>query len=128
MALQPQQQFINAAAFRQRFDRQFNRAAARQAETVRIVGGNAVADDFGYVAADAVVAHAGDQVIFNAAARDRADHRAIFANGQRGADGARAGTPGLDDGDQLTAAPGRDPRGAGFQYFEVDRVHEWNIL
>ncbi len=37
--------------------------------------------------------------------------------------GARAGTPGLDDRDQLAALAAVDPGGAGFQYFEVDAVH-----
>ncbi|MNN73149.1 hypothetical protein D3C81_1892400 [compost metagenome] len=68
-------------------------------------------------------AHGVDQVIFDAAARDGTDHRAIVADGQGGAHGAGAGTPRLDDGDEFAAVAGGQPGGAGFQNFKVDAVH-----
>ena len=40
-------------------------AAAGQPEAVRLVGGDAVADDFGRRAADAMIAHACDQVVLD---------------------------------------------------------------
>src|SRR5471032_1825368 len=123
MALQPFQQLCDAAVRGQRFNGQFDGAAAGQAEAVRLVGADAVADDFRHAALDAVRAHVGDQVVLDAAARDGTYDAAVVADGQRGADRARTGTPGLDDGDQLAAVAGGDPVGAGFQYFEVDAVH-----
>ena len=44
---EPRQQLADAAGGRQRLDRQFDGAAAGQAEAVRLVGADAVADDLG---------------------------------------------------------------------------------
>jgi hypothetical protein len=75
-----------------------------------------------------VAAHLLDQVVLDAAARDRADHLAVVADGERGADRARARAPGFGHGDQFTAVAGPEPGGGGFQYFKVDAVHGIAVL
>jgi hypothetical protein len=92
-------------------------------QAVRLVGADAVADDFGPGAGDAVPAHLLDQVVLDAAAGHRPDHAAVGADRQRGADRPRARAPGLDDGDQLARQALGDPARGGFQNFKVYAVH-----
>ncbi len=123
-AFEPVQQFADAAGGRQGFDRQLDGAAAGQAEAVGVVGADAVADDVRHgVRGDTLGAHVLDQVVLDAAAGDRADHAAIVAHGEGGADGARARAPGLDHRDQFAAVARGDPAGGGFQYVEVEAIH-----
>ena len=128
VTVQALQQFGDGAGAREWFDGQLNGAAAGQAEAVRFVGGDAVADQLRGAACDAVLAHALDQVVLDAAAGDGSDYAAIVADGQQRADRTRAGAPGLDDGDELAAVTGVDPRGGGLEYFQVDAVHGSAIL
>ncbi len=87
-----QQQFGQPAARRHRLQHQFDRAAAGQAEAVRLVGRDAVAQQAGPLAGadglDAAGLDALDQVVLDAAARDRADGFATAVDGHQ-----RAGRP-----------------------------------
>ena len=68
---------------------------------------------------DYAIAHAWRGAIFLV----QADYAAVVADGEGGADRARARSPGLDHGDQLAAVTGGDPCGRGLENFEVDAVH-----
>ena len=86
-----------------KFQQQLQGAATGQAKAVGLVGADAVLDQARRPARDVLFASRGgsvgwgggwgigpgeavDQVVFNAAARDRTDHRAVLAQGHDGAD------------------------------------------
>ena len=91
-----------AGGIRVKFQQQFQGAAAGQAKAVGLVSADAVLDQARRASRDVLFARrrgrcgagvspgeAVDQIIFNAAARDRADHRTVLTQGHDGAHRAR---------------------------------------
>ena len=117
---------LNLAIGLQRLDRELNGATTGQPKSMCLVCRDAIGDDFRLGARNAVFTDPIDQIIFNAASRDRADHMTIFTNSQRRTFRTRTGAPGLDDGNEFTLLAGGDPIGAGFQDFEIDAIHGSN--
>ena len=81
------QQGIQAAGGVERLQHKLERAAAGQAEAVGLFGADAVFDGLGLDLLQAFAAHTVDQVVFNAAARYRADDDTIVAQREHGAFG-----------------------------------------
>jgi hypothetical protein len=117
------QQFGYQTSRGQWLNRQLDGAPAWQAETMRLIGSDAVGYDFRHGARDAFPAYVIDQVVFNAAARNRADHAPVFADCQCRAFRTGAGAPCPDNGYQFALQAGIYPLLAGFQYFEVYAIH-----
>ena len=97
MALDAGQQFVEAAFRGQRLQHQFKRAAAGQPKTVRFIGGDTVSNTLGWSVGHRLAryrvgmigicgAKARNEIVFNAAAGDRADDAAGLAQGHDRAD------------------------------------------
>ncbi len=99
-ALHGFQQFVKVAGGAERLGHQFDGAAAGQAEAVRFLGADAVLDGFGVRAGNAFAPYPVDEVVLDAAARDRAHHQAVVAHRQHRAFGPGRGAPGPDYRDQ----------------------------
>ncbi len=93
----------------ERLEHEFERAAAGQAELERILGGHAVLHALRLVVGERAAAHAVDEVVLDAAARDRARHQAVVADHHVRADGTRRRAPGTHDGAQYRAPSGTLP-------------------
>jgi len=118
-------QFVERREVRLELQQQFQRAAAGQAEAMRLVRGDAVAHDRGRRLPDVSRAAVGagvavDQVILDAAAGDRAHAAAILAQCHHRTHGARRRAPGLDHRDQQQPMSGRMPVAGGAQYAYID--------
>jgi hypothetical protein len=111
------------------FEQQFERAAAGQAEAVRLVGGDAVLHQRGrraqgHVFAVAVrVAVARDQVVLDAAARDRTHHRAVIGQRHDRADRPRRRAPGAHHRGQERALAGLPPVAQRAQHHDIEIFH-----
>ncbi len=106
----------------QRLLHQAQVAAAGQAEARRLLLGDAVGDQRGFV--DTLAgAHALDQVVLDAAARHRADHQAVAAQAQQRARRARRRAPGFDDRDQPHLVALVEPVTGLAQHLQIEAVH-----
>ena len=101
------QQRAHARFARQRLEHELDRAAARQPEAPCLVRRHAVGHRLGARLRHAEPARAVDDVVLDAAARDRADDEPVVAHREHRAFGARRAAPGLDHGDQQHAAARR---------------------
>ena len=97
-------------------------ATARQAEPSRLFLGHAVGDQRRLIDAFAVT-HPVDQVVFDAAARDRADHQRVVTQAQQRAGWARRRPPGLDHRDEPHLVARSVPFAGLVQHLQVQTVH-----
>jgi len=121
--LQLLQQFVQPRAGLHRFQHQFDQAAAGQAEAVRGLCVDAVAHHLRHAAGQGACLGLGDQVVFNAAARDAAGDQAVVANGHAGARWTWRRTPGARDGAQRYGVADRAPVTHLPQDLQIDVVH-----
>ncbi|ASL75023.1 hypothetical protein BC350_16450 [Ralstonia pseudosolanacearum] len=117
------QQGVDPAGGGERLQHQLQRAAAGQAEAVRLFRADAVFHGLGPGLVQAFAPHAVDQVVFDAAAGNRADHHAVVTQRQHRALGPGRGAPGLHHGHEQHAPLLLQPAHAGLQHFEIDAVH-----
>ena len=99
------QQGVDSAGSVQRLQHELQRATARQPKAMRFFSADAVFDGFGLGVMQAFAAHAVDEVVFNAAARDRADDDTVIAQREHRAFGPRRRTPRFDYRDEQHAPP-----------------------
>ncbi|KAG1180781.1 hypothetical protein G6F35_016113 [Rhizopus arrhizus] len=104
------------------FTDQAQGAAARQAEARGLVPRDAVGQA-GRGIVKVASAGACNQIVFDAAARHRADHPAVVAHGQHGARLPGRRTPGLHHGHQVHALARSDPIPGLLQYVQIQSVH-----
>jgi hypothetical protein len=106
-----------------RLEHQLQRAAAGQAEALRLLGADAVLHHLGRVERERAVAHLGDEVVLDAAAGDRAGDAAVVAHRHRRAHRARRRAPGAGDGAEHRAVAGLVPVLHLLQHAQVNVVH-----
>ena len=109
MPLHMRQQFVETAFRLQRFEHQFNRAAAGQAELLRLFGGYAVLRGRGFVLHQLAIAYSEYHVVLDAAAGNRANQHAVIAYCRQRTDGPWRGTPGFHYGGHHHTMPGLYP-------------------
>ena len=97
-------------------------AAARQAEARRLFLADAVGDERGRGDALAL-AHAVDQVVLDAAARDRAGDQAVAAHRQQRAGRARRRAPGLEHRHQPDGMAVGAPGARLLKHLQIEAVH-----
>lgn len=111
-----------AAVSLQRSSTSCSVSTARQAEASRLFGGNAIGGGFGPDRTD--VAQAINEVVFDAAARDRSGEMTVAADGEQRTFGTRRTTLGLDDGGKSSGYAGFDPAGSAAQDSGIDAIHQ----
>ena len=118
------EQFVQPAAHRDGLQHQLHRAATRQAEAVRFVGRDAVAQHGGRVGGAGrpytAFADAVDQVVFDAAARDRAHRLAAAVDGHERARWPGRRAPGARHRDQHHRQASCVPAHRGSQHARVE--------
>ena len=107
----------------QRLLHQAQIAAARQAEARRLFLADAVGDQRGFADPFAMT-NTLDQVVFDAAARDRTRHLAVVAHRQQRAGRARCRAPGFDHCHQPNAVARCAPVARLSQHLKIKTVHE----
>ena len=118
------QQLGDARARGHRLEHQFHRAAAGQAEALRLLGADAVAHDLGTpLERQRALAHLLDQVVLDAAAGDGAGDDAVAAHRDHRADRPRRRAPGAHHGAEHRALPRFEPGRDLAQHIQIDVVH-----
>src|SRR5205814_9421726 len=111
-------QLADAALRGQRLQHELDRSSAGQAELARILCGNAIGDRLRALDVRTLAARTLDDVVFDAAARHRADDMTVVAYGELRARRPRRAAPGFDDRDEQHAPAACQPFGALAQDFE----------
>jgi hypothetical protein len=111
------------AALGDRLEHDLQRPAAGQPPARRLLVAHAVGDELRALGGDRLGAHLLDQVVLDAAARDRADHLPVVPNDHHRTDRPGRRAPGLDDGAERYAATFLAPGFRRAQYFDIDAVH-----
>src|SRR6185436_376244 len=117
------EQLADPRVVRQRLDNELQRAAARQAPARRFLVGHAVGEELGFLRRRETRLHLLDEIVLDAAARDRADDLAVVADRDHRADRARRRAPGLDDGAERGLVPAFAPAFGGTQDFDIYAIH-----
>ena len=117
------QQFIEPGVRQHRLEHQLDQPAAGQAEAVRGVSVDAVAQHLRQARGQHAAARLVDQVVLDATARHAARDQSVVAHRDRRSRRPRRRAPGACDGAQHHAVAGRHPLGDLAQHIQVDVVH-----
>ena len=107
----------------QRLEHELNRAAARQTESTRVFGGDAIGDCLRPRDILPFAPRSLDDVVFDATPRYRTDDLSVLADREQRTRRSWRRAPGANHGNQEDALAGVEPFGAAAQDFEIDAVH-----